>query len=107
MIKRKLPLAEKFSGPLRVRLRQVLLYFQNDFEIVPVAPIIIYYYYFIIIILLLLFLLFLLLYGTHVTCPLMNFAYPLGLAFRHISVSLPIDCGPYVEPTVLWTLSNF
>ena len=26
MIKRKLPLAEKFSGPLRVRLRQVLLY---------------------------------------------------------------------------------
>ena len=26
LIKRKLPLAEKFSGPLRVRLRQVLLY---------------------------------------------------------------------------------
>ena len=31
MIKRKLPLEEKFSGPLRVRLRQVLLYYNYFF----------------------------------------------------------------------------
>jgi hypothetical protein len=36
LIKRKLALAEKFSGPLRFHLRQVLLYISND-DRAPVA----------------------------------------------------------------------